>query len=176
MSSTVLASRYLKAYSNCFVKQERIDALEDLKVFTNEVVSKDSYYKMLVSPTINYIEKAEKLSVMPFLKVRPFLKNLILLLNSKSRLALLKEINDIIDSFILGESNQVNVKIHSAVELTSSQLDNISNFIKKKLNKTPKVEVVIDESILGGFKIVSGNTVYDGTVTNTLNKLKLSFN
>ena len=159
MSSTVLASRYLKAYSNCFVKQERIDALEDLKVFTNEVVSKDSYYKMLVSPTINYIEKAEKLSVMPFLKVRPFLKNLILLLNSKSRLALLKEINDIIDSFILGESNQVNVKIHSAVELTSSQLDNISNFIKKKLNKTPKVEVVIDESILGGFKIVSGNTV-----------------
>ena len=79
MSSTVLASRYLKAYSNCFVKQERIDALEDLKVFTNEVVSKDSYYKMLVSPTINYIEKAEKLSVMPFLKVRPFLKNLILI-------------------------------------------------------------------------------------------------
>ena len=176
MSSNVLSSRYLNAYINCFVKQERVHALEDLKVFVTEVISSEIYFKMLVNPTINYKVKAEKLANFPFLKVRPFLKNFILLLNEKKRMGLLESISNNVDTFILNESDKVSVKVYSAVELASSQLDDIEKFIKHKLNKIPEIEVFLDESILGGIRIVTGNTVFDGTIMNTLNKLKLSFN
>lgn len=176
MSLNVLVKRYIVAYNNCFVKQQRVDALQDLKVFCSVVLNKKTYYSFLVSPVVSLNIKKKALSDIPFLQNRPSLKNFILLLNSKNRLSLLTHIFSIVDEFILEEQSKVQLYVHSPVELTSSQIQQISSLIQTKTNKTPLIEFKLDKSILGGVKIVSNNTIYDGTIINTLNKLKLSFN
>lgn len=176
MSLNVLVKRYIVAYNNCFVKQQRVDALQDLKVFCSEVLNKKAYYSFLVSPVVSFKVKKNALSDIPFLQNRPSLKNFILLLNTKHRLNLLTHIFSIVDEFILEEESKVQLYVHSPVELTSSQIQQISSLIQTKTNKTPLIEFKLDKSILGGVKIVSNNTIYDGTIINTLNKLKLSFN
>ena len=176
MSSKVLATRYLKAYSNCFLNQERSDALHDLKTFCNSVISSDKYWNIIVSPVVTDEKKQTLLKEIPFLAVRPFLKNLVLYLNLKKRLSLLKDISSVIDPYILDENNQIEAKVFTPVKLSSEQVDKISVFLKKKTNKTPVIEQFIDESIIAGIKVVTGHTTYDGTIINALKKLKLSFN
>ena len=176
MSLNVLVKRYIVAYNNCFVKQQRVDALQDLKVFCSEISNNKVYYSFLISPVVSLKVKKKALSDIPFLQNRPSLKNFILLLNSKNRLRLLAHIFSIVDEFILEEESKIQLYVHSPVELTSSQIQQISSLIQTKTNKTPVIEFKLDKSILGGVKIVSNNTIYDGTIINTLNKLKLSFN
>ena len=48
--------------------------------------------------------------------------------------------------------------------------------MQNKTQYKPNIKEIIDESMLGGIKIVSGFLTFDGTVKNSLDKLKLSFN
>tara|TARA_E500000178_G_C16485403_1_gene514947 strand:- start:9 stop:539 length:531 start_codon:yes stop_codon:yes gene_type:complete len=176
MSTKELSRRYLSAYSNCFTKQEKIDALTDLKILSQSFIDNERYWKLLNSPNVSHEEKKKLILEFPFLKVRPFLKNFLLFINLKSRFFILKHFLEIADQFILDENNSINVNLYSPVKLDNNQLDSVRLFVQTKTNKNPLIEFNIDDSILGGIKIVAGNTTFDSTIINALNKLKLSFN
>ncbi len=64
------------------------------------------------------------------------------------------------------------VQVVTAVSLEKSSRDKLLEKLKKKYNCTIELDEVIDERIIGGIKLVVGDTVIDGTVLHTLQTLK----
>lgn len=67
----------------------------------------------------------------------------------------------------------VDVKIYSAFALSEQQVGRIGEALKKRLAcREVRTELVIDESLGGGVRIVAGDDVIDATVTAELDRLR----
>ena len=71
--------------------------------------------------------------------------------------------------------NELNIKrgiIYSTIKLTSSQLKGMERKISKMLNANVTLRNIIDENLLGGFKIQVEDYILDDSMKNRLEKLK----
>ena len=69
-------------------------------------------------------------------------------------------------------NNEIKLKIISATGLTEDEINGITDKYKKVYNAANvSYEQFIDESVIGGVKVVIGNKVYDGTVKTQLNNM-----
>jgi F-type H+-transporting ATPase subunit delta len=98
--------------------------------------------------------------------------NLVLLLISKKRTA---EIPGIYEQFVLLSDEMANIlemKIITAAPLEEVQLAGIKEKFKKKYNALDvKSTEVVDESLIGGVKVIIGDKVYDGSVKGRIESL-----
>ncbi len=63
--------------------------------------------------------------------------------------------------------------VYSVRELTDVEKTELENSFKKKFNKkSVAIENIVDPSIIGGLKIRVGNTIYDGSISGKLNRIK----
>lgn len=62
--------------------------------------------------------------------------------------------------------------MYSAVDLNKDQLTRLTYTFTKKLNKQIKLNVVVDPSLLGGYKVSLGDVVYDNSIKLQLKNLK----
>ena len=62
--------------------------------------------------------------------------------------------------------------VYSAVALSEGQLTELTYAFTKKLNQKVKLNVEIDPSLLGGYKVNLGNVVYDNSIKLQLKNLK----
>ena len=62
--------------------------------------------------------------------------------------------------------------VYSAVDLSKEQLTRLTYTFTKKLNKKIKLNVVIDPTLLGGYKVSLGDVVYDNSIKLQLKNLK----
>ena len=66
----------------------------------------------------------------------------------------------------------LNIKIISACEIDEKQIQTIVEKYKTMYNvKSINYEKIIDESLLGGVKVMVGNKIYDGSIQTQLNKM-----
>lgn len=82
-----------------------------------------------------------------------------------------KILNEFI-SLAMTEMNRVDVQVHSVVPLTSDQMREISMRITQNTGKQLEITQVIDPSLLGGLRIVVGNTVVDDSIKRKLQDMK----
>ncbi|GIW63643.1 MAG: hypothetical protein KatS3mg091_445 [Patescibacteria group bacterium] len=77
-----------------------------------------------------------------------------------------------IKEIVLKKLNQEQNKavIYTASKLTESEIDKIVKAIPELSGK--EIKQIIDESIISGFKVVIGTTVYDYTLNFKLSSLK----
>lgn len=64
------------------------------------------------------------------------------------------------------------VVVESAQNLNQSYLDSIGNIFEAKLKKQLRIEFRKNESLIAGIKIRVGDTVWDYSVSNSLESLK----
>ena len=71
--------------------------------------------------------------------------------------------------------NELNIKrgiVYSTIKLTSSQLKGMERKISKMLNANVTLRNIIDENLLGGFKIQVEDYILDDSMKTRLSKLK----
>ena len=56
--------------------------------------------------------------------------------------------------------------------LKDEEIELIKNIISKKINKTLDIEVLIDRNLIGGFKIILRNDVFDSSIISRINDFK----
>ncbi|MDE1153398.1 MAG: F0F1 ATP synthase subunit delta [Micavibrio sp.] len=64
------------------------------------------------------------------------------------------------------------VTIISAFELTPQQVDRLSSSISKKFNIKAEPQLKVDPELIGGVKIIVGDTVIDQSVKGSLERMK----
>ena len=98
-------------------------------------------------------------------------KNMIRVLASNDRLAVLPEVADLYEAERANVEGTVVAEVISAVKLNKAQQDNIAKALSKRLGREVTLECSIDETIVGGAVIRAGDVVIDGSVTGKLKKL-----
>lgn len=97
--------------------------------------------------------------------------NLVKLLVEYDRLSLLPEIAAIFEDLKAQEEGTLEAEVTAAVALNSAQLQKIVDQLQAKFGKKVEASVKVDPEIIGGIKIVVGDTVIDASVRGQLQQL-----
>jgi len=98
-------------------------------------------------------------------------ENLIKLLVEYGRLALMPEIASIYEGLKAQDEGTLDAEITAAAKLDDAQVKTLVAQLQTKFGKKVEATVKIDPEIIGGIKIVVGDTVIDASVRGRLQEL-----
>lgn len=67
---------------------------------------------------------------------------------------------------------KMEAKVVSAKALTEKQIESIRSILSKKIDMQVEVKATVDPDVIGGFYVLVGGRVFDGTVRSELNILR----
>ena len=150
---------------------DRTQIENDLKDFVKISNDNSNLKKVLNDPRIEEEVKFEILDEM-IDKKNVLLLNFIKLLIKEKRINLIEEMLLEYEKMIRTSKRELFIKIIVSSEIDDNQIDKIIQKFKEiyKVN-TVKYSVEIDEEILGGIKVIVGNTVYDASIKRQLDQI-----
>lgn len=98
-------------------------------------------------------------------------QNLIKLLVEYGRLALLPEIASIYEELKAQDEGTLDAEITAAFPLNDAQVKTLVSQLQTKFGKKVEATVKVDPEIIGGIKIIVGDTVIDASVRGRLQEL-----
>jgi F-type H+-transporting ATPase subunit delta len=147
-----------------------LEVLHDLALLAKEKVVAD----YISNPTIAPQESATLLMTILENKLSVAQQNLLRLLSESRQLSLLIPIEALFFSLHARDSQTVNVKVISAVEMNPTQKTELVTTLKNRLQKHIAPEYEIDPSLIGGVVLRTDEWVMDGSVKHKLEQLKTS--
>ncbi len=177
MKETKIATRYAKSiFAIALEKNIVIDISNDMEVIRNIGNSNRDIIIFLKNPIIKHSKKVDVLNSI-FTDLNETTKNFIQFLLDKNREAFL--IN-IAEEFIKLANEYQNIKVVNLT--TSSKISDefkttLVNFTKKIIDKDSTIQIkeIINENIIGGFKLFVDNQLYDASLERKVNVLKREF-
>lgn len=166
-------NNYAVAFFNLAEENKKLDSYFSDALDIQNIFNENS--DLLDILTSYLLDEKERISIIDnvfsFLREnesRDFLK--VIMANHK-----LKYINQIIDLFHELYNNKMKIAkgiIYSAKELTVKQIKEIENAFLVKKNQKVLLSNRIDESLIGGLKIIINDHIYDNSIKNRLDLLK----
>jgi len=176
MKDSLVSSRYIEALVQSVEKKEIESVLTALIQLIDIIETEDFLWDVLKSPVIDKRKKESILSeLLPVLSTNKHFKNFILLLVTKDRLSLLKTMKYLVKNALLDAKNQIEVVVDTTDGFGKKEQEMLTKYLKDVTQKDISLSINIKDNMLGGFKATVDNILYDGTVENALDKLKLSF-
>ncbi|NTS76238.1 F0F1 ATP synthase subunit delta [Catenovulum sp. SM1970] len=170
---TTIARPYAKAAFDFAVENGKIDAVQAQIVFAAEVAKNDQI-KDLLSGSTNAEKLAEIFITVCDEQLDENGKNLIKVLAENERLAALPQVAELFAGLKAEHEKTAEVEVLSAVELTSAQQATLTASLEKRLAKKVKLNCKVDESVVAGLVVKSGDMVIDSTVRGKLDRLATS--
>lgn len=145
---------------------------EETKAISNILKDNKEFLNLLTNQFVNKDEKKELLDKVFKNKIDNMILNFLKLLVDKSRfnnsIDIFKEFNS-----LANEKRGIKEGIlYTASSLDDKKIEAIEAKIAKNLGKKVELSVVIDESLIGGFKVVISDLVIDNSIKNKLESLK----
>jgi F-type H+-transporting ATPase subunit delta len=98
----------------------------------------------------------------------PEARNFVALLLANDRLALLPEIRELFEQQKNDREGVVEAQIDSAFPLDDAQLRSLVTDLERRFSRRVNPHVTVDRELIGGVRIVVGDTVIDGSVRGKL--------
>lgn len=177
MKEGILAKRYVDALSQATDEKNLVSVLQSIVSFSDSVTAAESAWKILDGPFLSLDKKetlVKKLAQMS--ETSEVSTHFLCLLARKKRLSLLPFIANQVEQLLIKLKNELYVVVDADNGFSSADEVVLTKLIEKDTNKKVKLNIVRSEKSLGGFKATVGHVVYDGTVENSMDTLKLSFN
>lgn len=168
-----VANRYVNALLDS-AKSKEDDAMfeKGLKEIANLFSSDENFKNILMNPRVETEEKLDVIKeIFPEYNNEVFVKFLAIIIDEK-RINIIEDISDKYSECYNLLNKELKIKIITAMKLEEEQITEIVN----KYKDLYKVDVVkydleIDETILGGIKVVVGNKVYDSSVKTQIEEI-----
>jgi len=170
---SAVANRYVEALYQLAKSDDEKDKFEQgLKEVAIVFNSNDEFRKLLYDPRIDNEIKIEVIKEVFSEYAQGVFVNFLKLLIQEKRINLVNEIAEEYANKNRFSKNELAIKIIVAHQIQDEQITEIIEKYKKmyKVNSI-KYEIVIDKEILGGIKVMVGNTVYDGSVKTKLKQM-----
>jgi F-type H+-transporting ATPase subunit delta len=182
MTNRAIASRYAKALLEVSLKEGDPREVErDLASFVELMTSHEgtggpqglSLRQVLTNPAV---PTPKKQAIVQMLVERgqptPIVARTLVLLASRDRLALLAELLGDYRERLLDREGIVRAEVATAVPLAPEKLQNIERGLAAATGKRISMAARVDPSMIGGVIARVGSTVYDGSVTTMLKKMR----
>ncbi len=176
MTSRAAASRYARALFDVML-QERGElewAGRDLSSFAGLVSENPALERVLSNPAI---PAARKRAVVEALlagaggMTRPVSK-LLVLLAEHDRLRLVEEIAEAYQQRLMDHMKIVRAEVVTAVPMTPDRMRALEQSLARATGRQVQLSARVDPSIIGGAITRIGSTVFDGSITTQLERLK----
>jgi F-type H+-transporting ATPase subunit delta len=139
-----------------------------------EMISANSaLFEAFNNPTVAYEQKVKVLSeLIARTKVRPTTANFLRTLLKNQRLAELPQVNAKLAQVLDERAGVVSAEITSARPISASTKALLEEKLSELTGKKARLTFTTDESLLGGLVTRIGSTIYDGSVSNQLRRLR----
>ena len=154
-------------------KQQSDAVLEELDGIVDEIFSRSPEFEStLSSPRVSIGEKETMLDRVFSASVSELLLTFLKVVGKHGRLDCLRHIRTAARQKLNEMRNRVAVQVTTASALSDDQRHTIQDQLQRKMSCDVDLDCRIDESILGGIVIRVGDTVFDSSVSNRLDKIK----
>lgn len=176
MTSGAAAGRYARALFDVAVKEhadvEKVQA--DLQQFVDLFKQHPVLGDTLSNPAIPASKKqaVTKALVERAGPVTPMVGKLLLMLAERDRLALLPDLARIYGERVMDHLKVIRGELTTAVAIAPDRLRALEQGLQQATGRKVVLESKVDPSIIGGAITRLGSTVYDGSVTTQLEKMR----
>lgn len=164
-----LARPYAKAAFEYALSEGKLSDWSSMLQLVAQAATNPDVTSLIKSPTLTGEAKAEAL--LEICKLDEAGSNFIKLLSEKRRLPLIPVIADIYEAFKAEQEKAVDAVITSAYALDKAQEQALVEALKKRLNRDINLQLKVDERLIGGVLIRTGDLVIDGSIRGKLAKL-----
>ena len=175
MTSRVAAMRYARAlFDVALAERQDLDRiageLSDLVVLMS---GNQELGRALTHPAIPPARKRAVVeALLAHSPVNALLSRTLLLLADRDRLALLSDVSEAFRSRLMDHQQVVRAEVTTAVEIPADRVSALQQGLAAATGRKVQLDVRVDPSIVGGAVTKIGSTVYDGSVTTQLERLK----
>jgi F-type H+-transporting ATPase subunit delta len=177
MTSRAAATRYARALFDV-ARHENVDTAglqQDLASFATLFRTHDDLLRTLSHPAIPASKKRSVIEqLLSRVAVAPVIAKLLRLLADRDRLVLVPEIAAAFETRVMDLQRVVRAEVVTATELPPDRLAALREGLGRATGRDVQLQARVDASIIGGAVARIGSTVYDGSVTRQLEKLKQS--
>ncbi|MFD1776738.1 F0F1 ATP synthase subunit delta [Paenibacillus rhizophilus] len=174
---TVVAKRYAKAlFEVAFEEKKTLEVEEELKALVSALASDTDLQRFISTPKISGEDKLAVLKNTLNGKLSTLVINTLELLVERGRMSIL---SDLLDSYIKIEGESLGLAdatVYSTYKLDEREMKAVAEEFGTLSGRTIRAANVVDKSLLGGLKVVIGDTLYDGSLAGKLERLEKSFN
>jgi F-type H+-transporting ATPase subunit delta len=188
VTSRTAALRYARALFDVILKEaqdrgvapaaatDALTAVEAQLTGFHELVTKHvELERVLLNPAVPAPRKrAAVAEVIKRVEVAAPLGKLLVLLAERDRLALLPEVVAAYHQRLLDHQNIVRAEVTTAAALAPERTKQIESGLARATGRTVVLSTRVDPSLIGGAVTRIGSTVYDGSVTGQLQRMKES--
>jgi F-type H+-transporting ATPase subunit delta len=175
MTSRAAALRYARALFDV-ARQENLDVERidrELAEFNDLVTTNEALSRVLSNPAIPASRKRAAVDqLLKLVSLTKPLAQLLLLLADRDRLVLLPELSQAFRERVMDFQQVVRAQVTTAVALPPDKVSALQQGISRATGRKVHLETAVDPSLIGGAVTRIGSTVYDGSVTTQLQRLK----
>ena len=172
-----VARPYARAiFSSALNANGRLDHWSEVLSSLVAVSNDESGREILDSPVYTNQQKTEFFESVLTGSLDVEAKNLISLLAEYNRVGLLSSIAEIYERMKARHQKTLEVEITSAYELSSDESEALKSALSEKLGRDIKLDISVDEKLIGGAIIKAEDNVIDDSVKGKLEKFAKNLN
>jgi len=175
VTSRAAAIRYARALFDVALKEgSHLEEVEtQLAAFVALFTQHPTLAKVLLNPAVPVSRKRGAVAeLVETIGVTPVLGKLLILLAERDRLIVLPDLLSSYRERLLDHRHVVRAELTTATPLSADRAQDIEKRLSQVTGKTVTVSSRVDPSIIGGVVARLGGTVYDGSVTHQLEKIR----
>jgi F-type H+-transporting ATPase subunit delta len=166
--------QYANALADVAIEQgATAPVLQQLGDFNAAYLSSPELRNILASPAV---KKAEKRAVVEKISARlgssKIVRNFLFVVIDHQRTRLLPEILRSFEEVVRERQGIAEARISSPVELSDAQKKQLADTLARLTGKDVQTTFTLDPKLLGGVLVRVGDTVYDGSLRNRLDRLR----
>ena len=173
-TSTGVAARYATALFGLAKDAKKLPALEkDMGALKDALSASEALVDLISSPVYPRAEQAGAIgAIAKKMKLSPIVSNTLGLMATKRRLFVLPALISALETMIADEKGEVTADVTAAKALTKAQSDKLAKTLSSTVGKTVKVNVTVDEELIGGLIVKVGSKMIDSSIRSKLSNLQ----
>jgi F-type H+-transporting ATPase subunit delta len=174
--SSGIAARYATAVFELARDAKGLAALErDVVALEDVLKTSHDFVNLVASPVYTRDEQGAAIgAIARKLKLSQTLSNTLGLMASKRRLFVLPQLLSALRDLIADEKGEITAEVTTAAELSKAQADKLAATLQKSVGKIVKLNMAVDESLIGGLVVKVGSKMIDTSIRSKLAALQNS--
>ena len=172
--STGIAQRYATAVFELAKEGNSLKALEaDVDALEAALADSADFRALISSPVYSRDQQGTAVAaIAKTMKLSPIMTNTLALMATKRRLFVLPQLARALRAAIAEDKGEVTAEVTAAKALTKAQSDKLAKALKASVGKDVKVNVAVDESLIGGLVVKVGSKMIDTSIRSRLGNLQ----
>jgi ATP synthase F1 delta subunit len=175
VSITTIANRYGRALADVVLeKGEQPEVQAELRSFVTMFAENPQLQEVFANPTVTQQQQRALLNAI-IARVRPknTTSNFLQVLLKNYRLQHLPDIYQAFARILDERLNIISAEVTTALPISTQEQAVLNDKLRKLTGKEVRLKFIVDANIIGGVSTRIGSQIYDGSIRNQLEQLRL---